>query len=123
MASDLTNIKLSGRATEIADTIYQKGYFDDRVTIAKLGLAYAISRYYKKFDLEEYDKNLDMGGLNYNVGSLDGDKSISEIISILYPDTQTPYRYARAIMCFGLEKLGELNDRGELYPIYELLQG
>ena len=123
MANDLTTIQLSGRASEVADSIYQKGYFDDRAAIAKLGFAYAISRYYKKFDLEEYDKNLDMKGSNYNVGSLDGDKSIFYIISILYPETEAPYRYARAIMCYGLEKLGELNDRGELYPIYEMLQG
>ena len=121
MPNDLTNIKLSGRATSIADAIYEKGFFEDRVTIAKLGFAYAISKHYRKFDVDEYDKQLDSDGSNYNVGSLDGDKSISELIQILYPETQTPYRYARAIICFGLDKLGELHDRGELYPIYELL--
>lgn len=118
---DLTNIKLSGRATEVADAIYQKGFFDDRVTIAKIGFSYAISRFYRKFDVEKYDSGLDSNGSNYNVGSLDADRSVYEIIRILYPETETPYRYLRSIMCYGLDKLGELHERNELYPIFELL--
>lgn len=121
MAEDLTNLRLSGSATAIADELQQTGFFDDRVAIVKLGFAYAIKRYYGKFSPAEYEKTLDSTGLNYNVGSLDGDKSMAILVKTLYPECSTPYRYVRAIICFGLGKLAELNDRGELFPIYEIL--
>lgn len=121
MAEDLQNVRLSARATAVAEILYSIGYFDDRVAIAKLGFAYAISNYYGRFDPSDMEKSIDSVGINWNIGTLDGDKSISEIVRALYPDTATPYRLARAIMCYGLDKLGERYDRGELFPIYELM--
>lgn len=37
MADDLTNLRLSGSATAVADELLQTGFFDDRVSIVKLG--------------------------------------------------------------------------------------
>ncbi len=121
MAEDLSNVRLSSHATAVAETLYNTGYFDDRVAIAKLGFAYAISNYYKKFNPSEIEGTLDSAGINYNVGTLDSDKSIAELVCSLYPETLTPYRLTRAIICYGLDKLGERNDRGELFPLYEMM--
>jgi len=121
MADDLTNLRLSGSATAVADDLLQTGFFDDRVSIVKLGFSYAINRYYGKFSPADYEKTLDSDGLNYNVGSLDGDKSMAILVKTLYPECTTPYHYVRAIICYGLGKLADLNSRGELFPIYEIL--
>lgn len=122
MAEDFTNVRLSIKATEVADRLFDTGFFEDRVTIVKLGFAYAVAQYYGKFSPVEVDAQEDSGGINYNVGSLDNDKSMAELARILYPEQQsTPYRTIRGLVCYGLEKLGERNDRGELFPIYEIM--
>jgi len=121
MPEDLVNLSLSKRASLVADQLFSSGYFSDKISIVKFGLAYAIGHYYGKFDPSTIEQASDNDGLNYNVGSLDGDKSIFELVKCLYPNCVQPYRYARGMICFGLDKLGELFDRSELFPIYELL--
>lgn len=121
MSDDLVNLSLSRRASFVAEQLFSSGYFSDKISIVKFGLAYSINHYYGKFDPSTIDREADNDGLNYNVGSLDGDKSILELVRCLYPECIQPYRYARGIVCFGLDKLGVLFDRSELFPLYELL--
>ena len=121
MAEDIINLRLSGKASEIAAQIEESQFFDDKISIAKFAMAYAIKNYFDKIDPIESDASRDASGFNYNVGSIDGDKFISKLIESLYPDTKTPYKITRALMIFGLEKLGVLLDNGQLYPLSNLM--
>ena len=121
MGEDYVNIRLSARATEIASRIEESKFFDSRISVAKFAMAYAIKNYFDEIDPLEIDSNRDATGSNYNVGSIDGDKFISKFIEALYPDTKTPYKITRGLMIYGLEKLGELLDNGQLYPLSNIM--
>ena len=121
MADDLKNVRLSKHATEIADRIFDSGFFEDRISVSKFALAYAVRNHYSEIDPELLDSKYDSDGSNYNIGSIDDDKFLSNLIVSLYPSTTSPYRYVRALMIFGLEKLGELLDKGQLYPLNSLM--
>lgn len=121
MAEDIINLRLSAKASDIASQIEESKFFDDKISIAKFAMAYAIKNYFDEVDPYEIDSTRDATGLNYNVGSIDGDKFISKLIESLYPETKTPYKITRALMIFGLEKLGELLDNGQLYPLSHLM--
>ena len=121
MAEDIVNIRLSLKASDIAARIEESKYFEDKISIAKFAMAYAIKNHFDEIDPIEIDSSRDASGLNYNVGSIDGDKFISKLIEALYPETKTPYKITRALMIFGLEKLGELLDKGTLYPLSKIM--
>ena len=121
MLEDYINIRLSDKASEIASRIEESKFFDSKISVAKFAMAYAIKNHFDEFDPLEIDSNRDALGLNYNVGSVDGDKFIAKFIEALYPDTKTPYRITRGLMIYGLEKLGELLDNGRLYPLSNIM--
>ncbi len=121
MAEDLKNVRLSGRANEIVDKILDSGLFEDRISIGKFALAYAIKNHFDEIDPEALDASYDSTGTNYNIGTIDDDKFLSQLIISLYPNTTTPYRYMRVLMNYGLEKLGLLLESGQLYPISNLM--
>lgn len=120
MAEDLVNIRLSLYANEIADKLVATGYFDYSSTAAKFALAYALKNHFEEFDPLNYEIS-DTGGNNYNLGTFDSDNQLALIIKSLYPETTTPYLYARALMIFGLTKLGERIDREGLQSISSFL--
>ena len=117
MAEDYVNIRLSAKASEIATRIEDSKLFDSKISVAKFAMAYAVKNHFDDIDPLEIDSNRDSTGLNYNVGSVDGDKFIAKLIEALYPDTKTPYKITRGLMIYGLEKMGELLDNGQLYPL------
>lgn len=121
MAEDLKNVRLSGHATDIADKMCDSGLFDDRISASKFALAYALKNHFGEINPELLDDLYDSTGTNYNIGSIDDDKFLFNLILSLYPNTTTPYRYVRVLMIFGLEKLGELLDEGRLFPISDLM--
>lgn len=121
MAEDLKNVRLSGTASEIADRIFDTGLFEDKISVCKFALAFAIKYHLNEIDPDELEPQYDSSGSNYNVGSIDEDQYISQLISSLYPNTTAPYRYARVLIIYGLEKLGELLDVGRLLPLNQWL--
>lgn len=124
MAEDLKNIRLSTHATEIANTIKETGLFDDAISVAKFAFAYALKYSFNDLTsekIESLESVYDSLGNNYNIGTIDEDGFISDLLNSLYPQVQTPYRYARIIMCFGLNKLGDLYDTGRLFPLNKIM--
>lgn len=105
MTEDKVNIGLSIEANRIADALEETRYFDDKLTIAKFALAYAIKN--------DIDKNLadykveDTGGTKWNIGSVDSDQYLRDLIMSLYPESETPYRYIEALMNIGLLSIGK----------------
>jgi len=110
MAEDLINFRLSTYANEVAEKFVETGYFDYATTVAKFALGYTIKNYFHEFNPATYQIP-DAGGSNYNVGSFDSDGQLAALIKALYPQTTTPYQYMRALMIFGLTKLGEKWER------------
>lgn len=124
MAEDLKNIRLSIHASDIAEIIQETGAFEDRISVAKFALGYALKYFADELtqeNIEKLDEIYDASGSNYNIGSIDEDNFLSNLMSVLYPDSNTPYRYVRVIMCFGLNKLGDLYESGRLFPISEIM--
>ena len=83
-------------------------------------MAYALKYHFDEIDPLNYDIP-DTGGSNYNVGSLDSDGQLALLLKSLYPETTTPYLYARALMIFGLTKLGNRIDEEGLQSISAFL--
>ena len=120
MAEDLVNIRLSLHANDIADKLVATGYFDYAATAAKFALAYALKNHFNEIDPASYVVP-DTGGSNYNVGSFDSNGQLATLLKALYPQTTTPYLYARALMVFGLIKLGERIEQEGLHSISAFL--
>jgi hypothetical protein len=120
MTTDLVNIRLSKKANEVADQLVATGCFEYAATAAKFALAYALKNHFNEIDPETYPIP-DSEGSNYNVGSIDNDGQLAALLRALYPNMNTPYLYARALMVFGLTKLGERIERDGLLPINAFL--
>lgn len=107
--NDITNLRLSRRATEVAEKLEETGKFDSAISAAKFALAYAVDNYFDEFDPKSYSVS-DSAGNNYNVGSFDNDGTLVQAIRALYPDVETPFIYIRSLAVFGLEKIGDIID-------------
>lgn len=104
--NDLVNLRLSKEANDVAERLVATGKFENVITAAKFALAYALKNFFDEIDPENYVVS-DSGGNNYNIGTVDKDGTLSALLKAVYPDTSTPYIYARALMVFGLQKIGE----------------
>lgn len=120
MAGDLVNFRLSKKANEVAEFLATTGYFDYALTAAKFALAYAIKNHFDEINPATYTIP-DSDGSNYSIGSLDSDGQLAALLRAIYPETTTPYIYARALMIFGLLKLGERIEREGLDSISSFL--
>ena len=100
--TDLVNIRLSKEANAVAEDLVATGKFENVITAAKFALAYALKNHYDEFDPGKYAV-ADSGG----IGTVDKDGQLSQLLRAIYPETDTPYIYARALMVFGLLKIGE----------------
>ena len=116
----MTNIALSAHASEVANRMKESGYFEDALTAAKFAMSYAIKYYFDEIDCEELDKVYDANGNHYRLQTFAGyRRSVSKLLTSLYPNLTTPYRYARVLMCYGLNKLGDIIEEGRLFPLSE----
>lgn len=116
---DLTNIRLSKEANAVAENLAATGKFENAITAAKFALAYALKNDFDEFDPAVYQV-ADSEGSNYNIGTIDKDGQLAQLLRALYPDTDTPYIYARALMVYGLLKLGEIIEREGMPTISSL---
>jgi len=117
--TDLTNIRLSKEANDVAEMLVETGKFENVISAAKFALAYALKNHFDDFAPGEYQV-ADSGGNNYNVGSVDKDNQLSQLLRALYPGLETPYVYARALMVYGLLKIGELIEKEGMPAVYTL---
>ena len=117
---DFTNIRLSAYASQVALQLKDRGLFDYEYDAAKFAMGYALKNYYWKFYPATYQFD-DNNGSNHSVGSYDGDGQVKALICALYPETTTPYRYMRALMVFGLTKLGNIDEKEPITTISSLM--
>lgn len=116
--NDITNFRLSETANAVADKLVETGKFEHVASAAKFAFAYAVKNFYEDFNPATYDVP-DSNGSNYNVGSFD---DLVPYVKVLYPDTDTPYIYVRALIVFGLIEIGKVIDAGGMPKIYSLCE-
>jgi hypothetical protein len=115
MADDKVNIGLSIDADRIVDKLEGLGYFEDRLSIAKFALAYAVKN--------NLDANMaafkigETSGTKWNIGSVDNDQYLRELIVSLFPESETPYRDIEVLMNIGLISLGDAIEKNGLSKI------
>ncbi len=119
--NDIVNIRLSKDANDIAERLVATGKFENVVTAAKFALAYALKNYFDECDPSTYSIP-DSSGSNYNVGSFDNDGKLAALLRAIYPNSDTPYIYARALMVYGLMKIGERIEREGMPSISALCE-
>lgn len=117
--TDLVNIRLSKEANNIAESLVETGKFENVITAAKFALAYALKNHFEEFDPGSYVVS-DSDGNNYNIGTVDKDGRLSQLLRAIYPGIETPYIYARALMVYGLLKIGELIETGGMPMVCNL---
>ena len=115
---DITNFRLSKSANDVAERLVATGKFDHATSAAKFAFAYAVKNYYGRFDPSTYSVS-DSNGNNYNVGSFD---DLAPYVKVLYPETDTPYVYVRALIVFGLTEIGKIIEAGGMPKIYSLCE-
>lgn len=118
--TDLVNVHLTKGANEVVEKLISTGCFDFAITAAKFAMAYALKNHFDEINPATYSLS-DSEGSNYGVGTVDPDGQLAALLRALYPETTTPYLYARALMVFGLMKLGERIDREGLQSISVLM--
>lgn len=104
--ADLHDISISSEAAEVAETIFEQKWFKNRADILSFAAGYMIKHHYGTFDPSTYVLT-NSQGLNYGTNTFDSDGKWSMVIGGLYPNTQTPYSYLRALMDKGLLLLGQ----------------
>lgn len=119
MGEDKVNIGLNLEANKVADILEEAGFFEDRLTIAKFALAFAVKNNYDE-DLDDI-KVGDSGGTKWNIGSVDSDQSLKNLIMSLYPEIESPYRHIELLMNAGLLKIGEVISKERLHRISDLM--
>jgi hypothetical protein len=116
---DKVNIGLSVEASKIADRIEQTELFEDRISIAKFALAYAIKNRIE-VNLSEF-KIGEGGGTKWNIGSVDNDHFLRDLFVSLFPNNNYPYRLIEAYINTGLLALGEKFKEEGFYYISKLM--
>ncbi len=117
--ADRTNIRVTVEGNKVAEQLKETGCFEDELAIAKFALAYAIKN---RFDENLDDFKLGADSLNkWNIGSVDGDSYLRDLIKSLHPETETPYRYVEALINKGLQAIGAIIDSEGLSKISKFM--
>lgn len=105
---DYKNIRISLDADVIVETIQEKYCFPTKVSVMRFALAYALREFKNKIDFEMLDNVYDKNGTNLNTGTIDDqDLIFKTLILTLFPGCETPYKYARVAIIYGLIKIKE----------------
>ncbi len=105
MPTDKNTIGVTTKAQQILDMIAEQNLFPDQMDAAKFAMALAIRRGAKPSDTPGVDTK-------WNVGSFDKDGRLRDLIPILFPETDTPYRAVESLMNTGLEILAKESGGG-----------
>lgn len=102
---DKKTIGLTPEGDSIMQVIMDTNYFKDKIDAAKLAMSLAINAGFQPSQVER-------ASTIWNVGSFDSDGQLKHLISILYADCQTPYRYIENLIDAGLKIAKSKLDSG-----------
>lgn len=118
---DLKNIRISADADHIIDSLIERYHFRSKGAVMQFALAYALHNYKNDIDFATLERVYPADGTNEGVGTIDSNHMFKTLIPILYPGCQTPYRYVRIAINFGLFKIGEKMDEDPSFNIASLM--
>lgn len=119
---DYKNIRISLAADVIVDEIIQKYCFPTRVSAMRFALSYALRDYRNEINFESLDSVYEKNGTNLNTGTIDDQNLIFKtLITTLFPDCETPYKYARVAIIYGLIKIKEKMDANPSFTLTDIM--
>ena len=119
---DYKNIRISLDADVIVDEVIQKFCFPTRVSAMRFALSYALRDFRKEIDFESLDNIYEKNGTNLNTGTIDDqDLIFKTLITTLFPDCETPYKYARVAIVYGLFKIKEKMDSNSSFSLTDIM--
>ncbi len=99
--SDKKTIGLTLENRRVMEHLIEKNLFHDGLAAAKFALAFAIKSDANPVSLEGVETI-------WNVGSFDQEGELRNLIPVLFPDVETPYRFIEELMNIGFSLLGDL---------------
>ena len=106
---DLRNIRITAKADSIIEELQSRFLFKTAQAAERFALVYALKNYRDKIDFESLDATYKSDGTNQNTATIDTSNNLfQKLICIIYPKCETPYRYIRVAIIFGLYKIDEL---------------
>ena len=122
MADDYKNIRISIEAERVADTLCERFCFESKTAAMRFAMAYALRDFADIMDFENLDNKYPKDGTNLNIGTVDtSDNIIKRSICMMYPECETPYRYARVAIIYGLEKISERMKDAPTFTIADIM--
>ncbi|MCF2663191.1 hypothetical protein JQM66_01270 [Oscillibacter valericigenes] len=111
--ADSTDIRLSARASQVAERFKTEGWFDSANEAAIFAAAYILNTQFDSFDPLAYVVP-DSNGSNYAYTSFDKDGTWDILLRTLY-HTDMPRTCLRSLMVYGLEYIGnQIDESGKL---------
>ena len=94
----------------IIDSMVDSGLFAEQQDAAKFAMSLAIRE-----GLEV--KDIGGGETKWNVGTFDPDNSLRDLIELVFPEVEEPYRHAERLFNLGLQYIGQkIDERGGAFP-------
>lgn len=119
---DYKNIRISLDADVIVDELIQKFCFPTRVSAMRFALSYALRDFRNEIDFENLDSVYEKNGTNLNTGTIDNqDMIFKTLITILFPNCDTPYKYARVAIIYGLFKIKEKMESNPTFLLTDII--
>ena len=119
---DYKNIRISLDADVIVDEIIQKFCFPTRVSVMRFAFAYALRDYKNEIDFEGLDNVYEKNGTNLNTGTFDDQNMIiRSLIITLFPNCETPYKYARVAIIYGLNRIKEKMTANPSFSLTDIM--
>ena len=108
---DKVNIRISENAEKAITRLIETGLFADDLSTALFGLGYALKEHldeaWEIFEIGPNSQN------KWNISSIDQDGELRNILNLLIPNNETPYKLAECLINRGLCALGdELTSNG-----------
>ena len=106
---DIDTLGLTNEGRQMLESLHDAGIIKELSDGYRLAITLAIKR-----DLEPAPENIHTGTL-VNVGSLDGDQTLRDLVAILRPESSdAPYRYIERLADAGLTELTKIQAKGQI---------
>ena len=113
--SDRKTLGLTPANRQIYDKLLEEGWFKEGIDLAKFAMSVAIER-----GVPAEDGKVEGTETVWNVGSFDPDAELRNLIPILFPETETPYRLVEFYVNAGLKLIGEKMAKDPYFELHEL---
>ena len=88
----------------------------------RFALSYALRDYRNEINFENLDSVYEKKGTNLNTGTIDDQNLIFKtLITTLFHDCETPSKYARVAIIYGLNKIKEKMDANPSFTLTDIM--